>query len=99
MLETYKGASVLFLGTIAVSLYTNLNSVMVGALGTMAAVAFFTTGNKLVQMLMTVLGAVTSSIIPRMAYLVGKGDEKEAIALQKKTLNLLLYVSIPMVLV
>lgn len=46
---------------------------------------------------MTVLGAVTSSIIPRMAYLVGKGDEKEAIALQKKTLNLLLYVSIPMV--
>lgn len=92
-----KGASVLFLGTIAVSLYTNLNSVMVGALGTMAAVAFFTTGNKLVQMLMSVLGAITSSIIPRMAYLVGKGDEKEAITLQKKTLNLLLYVSIPMV--
>lgn len=28
-------------------------------------------------MLMTVLGAVTSSIIPRMAYLVGKGDEKK----------------------
>ena len=83
-----KGASVLFLGTIAVSLYTNLNSVMVGALGTMAAVAFFTTGNKLVQMLMTVLGAITSSIIPRMAYLVGKGDEKEAIALQQYCVKL-----------
>lgn len=93
-----KGASVLFLGTIAVSLYSNLNSVMVGALGTMAAVAYFTTGNKLVQMLMTVLGAITSTIIPRMAYLIGKGDEDEAVALQKKTLNLLLYVSVPMVL-
>lgn len=92
-----KGASVLFLGTIAVSLYTNLNSVMVGALGTMAAVAYFTTGNKLVQMLMTVLGAITSSIIPRMAYLVGKGNEEESTQLQRKTLNLLLYVSIPMV--
>ena len=92
-----RGASVLFLGTIAVSLYTNLNSVMVGALGTMAAVAYFTTGNKLVQMLMTVLGAITSSIIPRMAYLVGKGDEEESTQLQRKTLNLLLYVSVPMV--
>ena len=93
-----KGASVLFLGTIAVSLYTSLNSIMVGALGSMAAVAFFNIGNRLVQMMMTVLGAITSSIIPRMSYLVGKGDEKEVIKLQKKTLLVLLYVSIPMTL-
>lgn len=91
-----KGASVLFLGSIAVSLYTSLNSIMVGALGSMAAVAFFNIGNRLVQMLMTVLGAITSSIIPRMSYLVSKRDEEEVNKLQKKTLLVLLYISIPM---
>lgn len=93
-----KGAFVLFLSSIIISLYTNLNSVMVGALGSMAAVAYFTTANKLIQILMTILGAVTSSVIPRMAYLIGKGDDDEVLNLQKKTLTLLLYVSIPMVL-
>ena len=90
-----KGAMVFFLGGIIVSLYTNLNGVMVGALGTMAAVAFFTTGNKIVNFVMTVLGAVASSIMPRMAFLIKSGDEAEALDLQRKTLNLLYYIAIP----
>ena len=92
-----RGASTLFLGTIAVSLYTNLNSIMVGALGTMEAVGFFTTGNKVVSLVMTIITAVTSTIIPRMSYLVGNGKEEEAAFLQKKTINLLNYMSLPMI--
>lgn len=45
---------------------------MVGALGTMAAVAYFTTGNKIVNLAMTILGAVASSIMPRMSFLLKK---------------------------
>ena len=92
-----RGASTLFLGTIAVSLYTNLNSIMVGALGTMEAVGFFTTGNKIVSLVMTIITAVTSTIIPRMSYLVGNGKEEEAVLLQKKTINLLNYIALPMI--
>lgn len=92
-----RGASTLFLGTIAVSLYTNLNSIMVGALGTMEAVGFFTTGNKIVGLVMTIITAVTSTIIPRMSYLVGSGKEEEAVLLQKKTINLLNYIALPMI--
>lgn len=91
-----KGAMMFFLGGIIVSLYTNLNGVMVGALSTMASVAFFTTGNKIVNLAMTVLGSVTSSIMPRMAYLLKNGDEEQALSLQRKTLNLLYYLSVPM---
>ena len=90
-----KGAIMFFLGSIIVSLYTNLNGVMVGALGSMAAVAYFATGNKIVNLVMTVLGAVASSVMPRMAYLLKMGDESEALDLQKKTLNLLYYIAIP----
>lgn len=60
------------MGSIIVSLYTNLNGVMVGALGTMSAVAYFTTGNKIVNLAMTILGAVASSIMPRMSFLLKK---------------------------
>lgn len=91
-----KGAMMFFLGGIIVSLYTNLNGVMVGALGTMAAVAFFTTGNKVVNLVMTMLGSVVSSIMPRMSFLLKSGDESQALELQRKTLNLLYYISIPM---
>lgn len=67
-----SGAMTFFLGSIIVSLYTNLNGVMVGALGTMSAVAYFTTGNKIVNLAMTILGAVASSIMPRMSFLLKK---------------------------
>mgnify|MGYP000081517416 CR=1 FL=1 len=56
------------------------------------AVGFFTTGNKIVGLVMTIITAVTSTIIPRMSYLVGSGKEEEAVLLQKKTINLLNYI-------
>lgn len=46
---------------------------------------------------MTIITAVTSTIIPRMSYLVGNGKEEEAVFLQKKTINLLNYMSLPMI--
>lgn len=91
-----KGASTLFLGTIAVSLYTQLNSIMVGAIGSMTAVGYFTTGNKIIQLIMTIITAVTSTIIPRMSYLIGNNKEEEAILLQKKVVHLLTYIGLPM---
>ena len=63
----------------------------------MEAVGFFTTGNKVVSLVMTIITAVTSTIIPRMSYLVGNGKEEEAAFLQKKTINLLNYMSLPMI--
>lgn len=71
---------------------------MVGAMASMAAVAFFTTGNKIVQLGTTFLGAIASSIMPRMAALYKDGDEETIIGLQKKTLELTYYTSIPCVI-
>lgn len=36
---------------------------------------------------MTIITAVTSTIIPRMSYLVGSGKEEEAVLLQRKPLT------------
>lgn len=91
-----KGASTLFLGTIAVSLYTQLNTVMLGALDTKESVAFFTTGNKMVQLVLTVINAMLSTIIPRISYQIGTGHNEEGRQLQYKVLSYTLYVCIPL---
>lgn len=92
-----KGASYLFLGTIAVSLYTNLNSIMIGAFSSMVAVGYFTSGNKIVQILLTVIATITTTLIPRMSYLVENGKEEDALKLQIKAINLINYLSFPLV--
>lgn len=91
-----KGASVLFLGTVAISFYSYMNDILVGALTDMQNVGFFSTGNKIVHIILMVISAITISIVPRMSHLVESGDQKASSQLQKNTLNLILYIIIPM---
>lgn len=96
VLKHTKGASVLFLGTVAISFYTYLNDILVGALTNMQNVAFFSTSNKIVHILLTIIDAITVSIVPRMSHLVGSGDRKASDQLQHNTLNLINHIIFPL---
>lgn len=91
-----KGASALFWGTVAVSLYTQLNTVMLGILDTKESVGFFTAGNKIVHLLLSLITALLATIIPRISYQMGTGQEKEGLQLQMKVLRLTLYIGYPL---
>lgn len=91
-----RGASILFLGTIATSLYTYLNNIIVGLFGDMSGVAFFSTGNRLVHFLISIIGIITVSIMPRMSAIIDSGDRQQAYELQLKTVNLILYIALPL---
>ena len=91
-----KGASVLFIGTIAVSLYNNMNNILVGALSDMSSVGIFSTGNKVVHMVLTVISAISMSIIPRTAYLINNKSKDEVTEFQRKSINLILYLALPL---
>jgi O-antigen/teichoic acid export membrane protein len=91
-----KGSSVLFLGTIAVSIYTQLNVVMLGYLDNTVAVGYFVTGNKIVSLCLTIVNAATASIVPRISYLIGTGKIEDAGLLQRKIITLILYLTIPL---
>lgn len=88
----------LFFGTLAVSIYTYLNSIMLGALADVTSVGYFTTGNKLIQVLLQVIAAVTATVIPRISFLIGTEQINVAVVLQKKLLNLILYTTIPLMI-
>lgn len=91
-----RGSSFLFLGTIAVSIYTYLNSIMLGALVNVTSVGYFTTANKLIHILLAIISAVTATVIPRLSFLMGSSQIGVAISLQRKMLNLILYITIPL---
>ena len=93
-----KGALALFWGTVAVSLYTQLNTVMLGLLDTKESVGFFTAGNKIVHLILSMITAMLATIIPRISYQLGAGDQEEGHRLQYKVLRLILYVSYPIVI-
>lgn len=90
-----KGASVFFLGNIAISFYSYMNDIIVGLMDNMEAVGYFSTGNKIVHILLQILGVITISIMPRMSYLVGGCNMENATRLRKKTINMIMYVALP----
>lgn len=94
-----RGASALFLGTVAVSLYTQLNTVMLGILDTKESVGYFTAGNKMVHLILSVITAMLATIIPRISYQLGSGKEEEGIKLQNKVFKLTLYIVYPLMVI
>ncbi len=93
-----RGASVLFMGTVAVSFYSYMNDILIGALDNMTSVGYFSTGNKLVHIILSIIGVISMSIIPRMTSLVNSNKQEETLQLQRKSINLVLYVAIPIMI-
>lgn len=90
-----KGASALFLGTVAVSIYVQLNTVMLGILDTKESVGYFSAGNKLIHMILSIITAMLSTVVPRITYQLGTGKKVEGNLLQLKVFYLTLYIGYP----
>lgn len=91
-----KGSSNLFLGSIIISLYTYLNSIMLGTMGDVTAVGYYTSGDKFIQVALTGIASITTSVLPRVSYLTAQNDDQLVVALQKKVLNLIFFITVPL---
>lgn len=92
-----KGSSNLFLGSIIISLYTYLNSIMLGTMGDVTAVGYYTSGDKFIQVALTGIASITTSVLPRVSYLTAQNDDQLVVTLQKKVLNLIFFITVPLV--
>lgn len=78
---------VLFIPVLAVSMYTILDKIMLGAMSSMEATAFFESTEKIVNVPFGVIMALGSVMLPRTAYMIENGDEQKS----KKYLDLSMY--------
>lgn len=77
----FKPNALLFIPVVAISLYTTLNTVFLGAFSTAEQTAYFSYSEKLCKMPLTVITALTSVMLPRVSNAFAKGEKSETLDL------------------
>jgi len=84
-----KPMLILFIPIVAMSVYTQLNRIMLGNMADAVELGFFSSSNKVMSIAMGFIWALNSVLTPRIANLNAKGDEKEK---RKITLTSMKYI-------
>lgn len=71
----------LFIPVIAISLYTTLNSILLGAMSTMEQTGYFDYSNKMARMPLAVITALGTVMLPRMSNMFAAGKTEEGLDL------------------
>lgn len=83
-----------FIAKIAMTLYMNLTTTILGLLTTMTVVGYYSNSLKLVVTAGSIINAMNTVLIPRMSSLYGDNAEDKMIQLLQKTVHLQLYFTI-----
>lgn len=91
-----KPILVFFLLSVSVTVYTSLDSVMLGFLSTTAAVGFFAAGTKMKTILTSAVSAIGNVMLPRMSDYIVHGKLDNFRNMVSKSLNLALLITLPL---
>lgn len=91
-----KPIFILFAQSATVSIYTNLDTVMLGFMKTDTDVGFYTAAVKIKNVLVSIVSSLGNTLLPRMSYYVHRHDKKEFNKLLLVALNAELFMSIPL---
>ena len=84
-----------FVLNLIISLYVQLNSIMLGFMSSETAVGYFTAGNKIIMICLTLIGSITTVLLPRCSNLYETGRIEEFANIIKKTLRLVIGLALP----
>lgn len=85
----------LFSSVLVINIYTNLDSTMLGILAQRRDVGYYTAANKINGIVLGVVTSLGVVLFPRLSYYVKNGMQKEFRSLIKKSVQLVLFISIP----
>ena len=95
-LKKHLVPSFIFFGSsIAGKIYATVDTIMLGFLMNDSAIGFYSAANKIIHMILNVIGAAVVVMIPRCSYLVAKGELKEYHSLLDKAFDVAALFSIP----
>jgi polysaccharide transporter, PST family len=80
-LSAIRAGTALFAGIAGLSLYTSMNVVLLGFLGTRAEVAHFSAAERVIRAAIQLLQPITTAIYPRITYLESSGNSRRALRL------------------
>lgn len=86
----------LFAQSVVVSIYTNLDTVMLGFIKDNSEVGLYTTAVKVKTILLSLVSSLGSVLLPRMSHIVKQGDRGQFNNLTKKALDVTLLMAVPL---
>ncbi len=85
----------IFALNIVISIYVNLDTVMLGFLGTNYAVGYYTGATKLTKILLGIASSLQTAMIPRCSYLVNSDSLDDFYKVVQKVVDFVVAVTIP----
>ncbi len=92
----FKAIIIFFGMTIVTSIYTMLDTTMLGFLSNDTEVGYYTASTKLGHMVLSILTAITGVLLPRLTNYASKNEKSNFDELIKKSSNIITLLSIPM---
>ena len=91
-----KPIFILFAQNVTVSIYTNLDTVMLGFMKTDTAVGFYAAAVRVKGILLSVVTSLGNVLMPRMSYYVKNGNKEKFYQLMTMALNAELFMALPL---
>ncbi len=86
----------LFTSILAVNIYTNLDTVMLGFICNDKEVGLYTIAVKIKGLLLSVVNAISSVLLPRLSYYLNKNLIDEFNRILKKSISIIFMISLPL---
>ena len=90
-----KAVMVFFLMSVATTIYTNLDTVMLGFMKDDIEVGYYTAAVKVKTILVSFVTALSTVLLPRVSYYVEHSLQEEFIKVSRKALNFVVVAAVP----
>ena len=93
-----KPVLIFFMMSVATTIYTNLDNVMLGFMKDDEAVGYYGAAVKIKNILVSLVTSASAVLLPRASYYVDKGLMEDFERILKKTMHLILLIAVPMMI-
>ena len=90
-----KPVMILFASSVAISIYTMLDTLMLGFISDYSEVAFYNCATNISKSLLAAVTSFSAVAVPRMAYYLEQGDQREVNKLVDKGFSVASFLAIP----
>ena len=91
-----KPLLLLFASSIAISVYTVLNTIMLGFIKDYSEVAYYRNASHISQLVLMIVTSLSTVVIPRFSYYIKSRDIEQANKLAKRSFSFVVFLSFPM---
>ncbi len=90
-----KPIIILFAMTFSISVYINLDKVMLGFISGDTSVGLYSSVNKVIMVIIALITSLGAVLLPRMSYYIGSNSREEINLLIRKSIDFIFMISIP----